>query len=212
MVCWDRTIFGRYITIWKSGIWGCEKNQNTEKTAFKVVQMKLLAMHISNQKLSFKIFTVGNWHNIFMEHDLYHPNDFWHKRKIDNFDPYSVFMAIATNIPQRLVLWSRVTYTENSPLHPRNYTGKYIEKIIFFFKYNSILRYYCFYCSFNQMSAYLVSIRDFQKYLKYLTDSKLLNRSVYKKSDNIKSKQLILSLNLQQWKLKVKLSTLHCEI
>ncbi len=23
---------------------------------------------------------------------------FWHKRKIDNFDPYNVFLAIATNI------------------------------------------------------------------------------------------------------------------
>ncbi len=29
-------------------------------------------------------------------------NIFWHKRKINNFDPYSVFLAIATNIPQRL--------------------------------------------------------------------------------------------------------------
>ncbi len=39
--------------------------------AFKVVQMKFLAMHITNQKLSFDIFTVGNLQNIFMEHDLY---------------------------------------------------------------------------------------------------------------------------------------------
>ncbi len=31
-----------------------------------------------------------------------YPNDFWHKRKIDNFDSYNVFLAIATNIPQRL--------------------------------------------------------------------------------------------------------------
>ncbi len=31
-----------------------------------------------------------------------YPNDFWHKRKICNFDPYTVFLAIATNIPQRL--------------------------------------------------------------------------------------------------------------
>ncbi len=31
-----------------------------------------------------------------------YPNDFWHKRKIDNFDQYNVFLAIATNIPQRL--------------------------------------------------------------------------------------------------------------
>ncbi len=29
-------------------------------------------------------------------------NNFWHKRKIDNFDPYNVFLAIATNIPKRL--------------------------------------------------------------------------------------------------------------
>ncbi len=27
---------------------------------------------------------------------------FWHKIKIDNFDPFNVFWAIATNIPQRL--------------------------------------------------------------------------------------------------------------
>ncbi len=27
-------------------------------------------MHITNQKLSFDIFTVGNLQNIFMEHDL----------------------------------------------------------------------------------------------------------------------------------------------
>ncbi len=29
-------------------------------------------------------------------------NDFWHIRKIYNFDTHSVFLAIATNIPQRL--------------------------------------------------------------------------------------------------------------
>ncbi len=31
---------------------------------------------------------------------------------MDNFDPYNVFLAIATNIPQRLntVFWSRVTF------------------------------------------------------------------------------------------------------
>ncbi len=48
-----------------------QKNLNTEKTTFKSVQMKLLAMHITNQKLSFDIFTVGNLQNIFMKHDLY---------------------------------------------------------------------------------------------------------------------------------------------
>ncbi len=48
-----------------------QKNLNIEKIAFKVDQMKFLAMHITNQKLSFDIFTVGNLQNIFMEHDLY---------------------------------------------------------------------------------------------------------------------------------------------
>ncbi len=47
------------------------KNENTEKIAFKVVQMKSLAMHITNQKLSFYIFTVGYLQNMFMELDLY---------------------------------------------------------------------------------------------------------------------------------------------
>ncbi len=49
------------------------KNLNIEKIAFKVVQMKYLVMHITNQKISFDIclFAVGNLQNIFMEHDLY---------------------------------------------------------------------------------------------------------------------------------------------
>ncbi len=47
-----------------------KKNLNIEKIIFKVVQMKFLAMHITNQKLSFDIFMVGNLLNIFMEHDL----------------------------------------------------------------------------------------------------------------------------------------------
>ncbi len=47
-----------------------QENLNTEKIAFKSVQMSL-TMHITNQKLSFIIFTVGNVQNIFMEHDLY---------------------------------------------------------------------------------------------------------------------------------------------
>ncbi len=45
-----------------------QKNINIEKIIFKVVQIKFLAMHITNQKLSFDIFTVLQ--NIFMEHDL----------------------------------------------------------------------------------------------------------------------------------------------
>ncbi len=33
-----------------------QKNLNTKKMAFKVVQMKFLAMHITNNKLSFNIY------------------------------------------------------------------------------------------------------------------------------------------------------------
>ncbi len=63
-------MFGLDTTIWISGIWGCKKSKYW-KISFKVIQMKFLAMHITNQKLSFDIFTVGNLQNIFMEHDLY---------------------------------------------------------------------------------------------------------------------------------------------
>ena len=28
-----------------------------------------------------------------------YPHNFWHKRKMDNFDPYDVLLAIATDIP-----------------------------------------------------------------------------------------------------------------
>ncbi len=43
------------------------KNLNIEKIIYKVVQIKFLATHITNQKISFDIFTVQN---IFMEYDL----------------------------------------------------------------------------------------------------------------------------------------------
>ncbi len=57
MVCYDRTIFENL---------RMQTNLNIEKITFIVVQMKFLAMHITNQKLSFDIFMVGNVLNIFM--------------------------------------------------------------------------------------------------------------------------------------------------
>ncbi len=56
---------------WK--IWNLrvQKNLNIEKIAFKFVQMKFLAMNITDKNLHFDIFTVGNLQNIFMEHDLF---------------------------------------------------------------------------------------------------------------------------------------------
>ncbi len=72
MVCYDRTIFGlryNYLNIWNLRMQ--KKNLNIEKIAFKVVQMKFVAMHITNQKFIFAIFTAINLLNIVMEHDLY---------------------------------------------------------------------------------------------------------------------------------------------
>ncbi len=58
-----------YGLLWSDNIWKwCNKILNIEKIIFKDVQIKFLAMHITNQKLCFDIFTVQN---IFMEHDLY---------------------------------------------------------------------------------------------------------------------------------------------
>ncbi len=104
MISYDKTIFGRDVTIWTFGIWRCKKkNLNIEKIIFKVVQMKFLAMHITYQKLRFGIYgrkftkyLHGTWSllNILIILGI--------KEKNYNFDPYNVFLAIATNIPQRL--------------------------------------------------------------------------------------------------------------
>ncbi len=66
-----------FLEIWNLRV---QTNQNTEKIAFKAVQMKFLAMHITNQKLSFDIFTVGNLQNIYII--IY-----------NNFYPYNVFFG-----------------------------------------------------------------------------------------------------------------------
>ncbi len=57
-----------YLKIWNLRV---KRNLNTDKIAFKVFQIKFLAMHITNQKIRFYIFTIGIWLNILMEHDLY---------------------------------------------------------------------------------------------------------------------------------------------
>ncbi len=51
-----------YLNIWNLRV---QRNLNIEKIIYKVVQMKFLAMHITNQKFRFDIFTVGNLQNIF---------------------------------------------------------------------------------------------------------------------------------------------------
>ncbi len=69
MVCLDN-IWLRYSYL---KIWNLREqiNLNIEKITFKVVQIKFLAMHITNQKWSSNIFKVRYLQNIFMEHDLY---------------------------------------------------------------------------------------------------------------------------------------------
>ncbi len=86
MVCYDRTIFENL---------SVQKNLNIDKIIFKVVQMKFLAMHITNQKLSFYIFTVIHLLNIFMEHDLNILMIFGIKI-VYNFDSYNVLLSIET--------------------------------------------------------------------------------------------------------------------
>ncbi len=65
-------------------------------------------MHITNQKLSFYIFTVGNLQNIFMEHDLIQMNIqmiFCIKEKsIILTHTINVLLGIATNIPVLLMI------------------------------------------------------------------------------------------------------------
>ncbi len=62
-------MIGQYLKIWNLRV---QKNLNIEKTTFKVVQIKFLAMHITNQKLRFDIFTVGisSWNMILISYDF----------------------------------------------------------------------------------------------------------------------------------------------
>ncbi len=91
---WSDNIWPRYnyLKIWNLRV---QKHQTFEKIAFKVVQIKFLAMIITKRfwyiygKKCTK-YLHGKWSliNVLMI--------------FNNFDPYDVFLAFATNIPQRL--------------------------------------------------------------------------------------------------------------
>ncbi len=70
MVCYNMTIFLADIQPFEN-LRVQKNNLNIEKIIFKVVQIKFLAMHITNQKVCFVIFMVGNllissWNMILM--------------------------------------------------------------------------------------------------------------------------------------------------
>ncbi len=79
-----------YLNIWNLCV--------QKEIAYKMVQIKSLAMHITNHKCLYNYsrkctkYLRGTW-------PLLKMNDFWHKRKVDHFDPYNVLLAIARNIP-----------------------------------------------------------------------------------------------------------------
>ncbi len=83
-----------------------QNDLNIEKITFKVVQMKFLAMHINNQKLSYIYIYLHTYiysRNLHATLSLFNVLMIFVKRKMYNFDPYNVVWSITTNIPVLLM-------------------------------------------------------------------------------------------------------------
>ncbi len=94
---WPRYI---YLNIWNRRE---QKNQNIEKITFiKVVQIKFLALHITNQKLIWYIYSRKSTKYLQGTRSLLNILMIFSTKIIYNFGTYNVCLAIATNIHQRL--------------------------------------------------------------------------------------------------------------